>query len=573
MTWSMPIDDEGGFVVIDKPKGPTSHQIDYWVREITGIKKVGHVGTLDPQATGVLVMALGKSTRLIDVAHEQPKEYVGIMKLHGEVERDRLEEAFKEFTGEIIQLPPMRSAVARRLRTRRVYEIELIEVVERNVLFRVKCESGTYIRTLCVDIGYVLGTGANMIELRRTRSGVFTEDQCVSLQDLSDAIELSKAGKENTLKSMFHDATYLFRENAKIVVKDSSIQNISRGSDLYPGGIRKIIGEPMKGDRVMVSSESGKFLGTGTMLANFMDISDLKIVDFDRIMVDPDPLAVRISSESPDNKSIENKHGYKDQGKRVFTLTSSKTQNKPYSPEGSEEQRPQIANKIPPVIKEESPRTYNKSAPPFSRGKSRDNTGERDNRQYRSGPIPDWKKKKGDFQRNGREQERKRPQFQREFTRENHGNADRPKNQENQVRQRTFPSEEFPRKVVKESEGFETQRKRNPDERSGGYKQNTSKFNKKPGEYRKFEKSTGSGNYSRDRERKEYPGKERSERKSGFGGNSFNRKKPSFDSYKGKSQSGFRENKDQYRPSERFGSGKPMRKGKKHDSRDSGRRN
>ncbi|MFG1555229.1 MAG: RNA-guided pseudouridylation complex pseudouridine synthase subunit Cbf5, partial [Thermoplasmataceae archaeon] len=308
MTWSFPMDEDGGFIVIDKPKGPTSHQIDYWVREITGIAKVGHVGTLDPQATGVLAMALGKATRLIDIAHEQPKEYVGIMKLHGDVERTRLEEVLREFTGEVIQLPPMRSAVARRLRTRKIYELELLEIKERDVLFRVKCESGTYIRTLCVDIGYVLGTGANMTELRRTKTGVFFEDQTVTLQDLSDAVELSRTGKPNLLKAMFHDPTFLFKEKAKIVVKDSTIHNISKGSDLYPGGIRKIIGEPMKGDRVMVSSESGKFLGTGIMLANFMDITDLKVVDFDRIMVDPVEGNVNKIEEKPKVNSADKLH-------------------------------------------------------------------------------------------------------------------------------------------------------------------------------------------------------------------------------------------------------------------------
>ncbi|MHB8553552.1 MAG: RNA-guided pseudouridylation complex pseudouridine synthase subunit Cbf5, partial [Thermoplasmataceae archaeon] len=295
MTWSFPIDEEGGFVVIDKPKGPTSHQIDYWVRELTGIARVGHVGTLDPQATGVLVMALGKSTRLIDIAHEQSKEYVGIMKLHSNCDKERIDEVFKEFTGEIYQLPPMRSAVARRIRSRKVFELELIEMKERNVLFRVKCESGTYIRTLCVDIGYVLGCGANMTDLRRTKSGIFTELQAVSMQAFSDSVELSKAGKGDSLRSMFHDSTYIFRDNAKIVVKESAVANISRGSDLYPGGIRRIIGEPLKNDRVMVSSESGRFLGTGIMLSNFTDISELKIVDFDRIMVDP-----KQSQKNPD---------------------------------------------------------------------------------------------------------------------------------------------------------------------------------------------------------------------------------------------------------------------------------
>ena len=81
--WLFPL-DEGCFICIDKPSGPTSHQVDYWVRQLTGIEKVGHIGTLDPQATGVLVMALGKAVKSIEIAHEQPKEYIGAMKLHAE---------------------------------------------------------------------------------------------------------------------------------------------------------------------------------------------------------------------------------------------------------------------------------------------------------------------------------------------------------------------------------------------------------------------------------------------------------------------------------------------------------
>ncbi|MEM3676000.1 MAG: RNA-guided pseudouridylation complex pseudouridine synthase subunit Cbf5, partial [Thermoplasmataceae archaeon] len=120
-----------GFVIIDKPKGPTSHQVDHWVRQITGIDKVGHIGTLDPNASGVLVMALGKATKLIDIIHEMPKEYIAVLRLYCDVPSDKLDWAFSEFRGDIFQIPPMRSAVARTLRIRKIYDLSIIERQDR----------------------------------------------------------------------------------------------------------------------------------------------------------------------------------------------------------------------------------------------------------------------------------------------------------------------------------------------------------------------------------------------------------------------------------------------------------
>ncbi len=274
------------FIAIDKPKGPTSHQIDYWVRQITGVEKVGHVGTLDPNASGLLVMALGRAVKLIDIAHEYPKEYVTVMRLYGDAGDDTLSSIFSEFTGEIYQLPPMKSAVARTLRIRRIYDLKLMERKDRLVLFNVKCESGTYIRTLCTDMGYALGFGAQMAELRRTVTGPFDETMIYTLQDLSDAVQLASKGDTSRLEHMVIPMIQLFRNNPKIVVKKTAIANISHGSDLFPGGIRAVIGKPMKGDRVAVVTEDNQLIGTGHMLVNHDDILDLKVVDFDRILLD-----------------------------------------------------------------------------------------------------------------------------------------------------------------------------------------------------------------------------------------------------------------------------------------------
>lgn len=288
-----------GFVVIDKPKGPTSHQVDHWVRDILGVDKVGHVGTLDPNASGVLVMAIGKAVKLIDIAHEDTKEYICAMRIHSDIPEDRIREVMKEFETEVYQIPPMKSAVAREIRSRRIYELELLETEGRMILYRARTDSGTYIRTLCVDMGYVLGTGSQMSDLRRTATSVFNEEKyMVTLQDLKDAVALREAGDDRRFREIFLPMEYLFRDKAKVIVKKSAIENIAHGSDLYPGGIKSIIGTPTIGDRVCVLSENNQLVGTGRMLVHVSEISSLKVVDFDRVTVEPTQKIVK--KEKPD---------------------------------------------------------------------------------------------------------------------------------------------------------------------------------------------------------------------------------------------------------------------------------
>ncbi|MHB8562261.1 MAG: RNA-guided pseudouridylation complex pseudouridine synthase subunit Cbf5, partial [Thermoplasmataceae archaeon] len=203
----------------------------------------------------------------------------------------------KEFTGEIYQIPPVRSAVSRSLRTRWIYELEIIEKKGRDILFRVKSESGTYVRTLCTDMGYVLGTGAQLMDLRRTVSGIFTEKDSVTLQDLSDAMKIADEGDSSVLRKIVFPMDYLFRDYGKIVVKTSAIQNIAHGSDLFPGGIKAIIGTPIRGDRVVAISETNEILASGKMLVSHDRITDTKVVDFDRVMLDPKPKRVNFISK------------------------------------------------------------------------------------------------------------------------------------------------------------------------------------------------------------------------------------------------------------------------------------
>jgi len=143
---------ENGIVIVDKPSGPTSHQVTAWVKEILHIDKAGHGGTLDPNVTGVLPIALQNATKVIGLMHGAMKEYVCVMRLHGEVSKKKLKETMKNFIGKIWQMPPKEAAVKRQLRQRRIYYLNIIEVDGKDVLFKVGCEGGTYIRVLCKDI-------------------------------------------------------------------------------------------------------------------------------------------------------------------------------------------------------------------------------------------------------------------------------------------------------------------------------------------------------------------------------------------------------------------------------------
>jgi H/ACA ribonucleoprotein complex subunit 4 len=248
------------FVVIDKPKGPTSHQVSAWVKEILGISKAGHVGTLDPNVTGVLPVGLEKATRLADYLHEQGKEYTSLMLLHKLIDRAKVEDTMHEFTGEIFQFPPLRSAVARNLRKRKIYSLKLMEMKDRYVLFKADVESGVYIRTLCRDIGDALLVGGNMVELRRTRSGPLDESKMVTLQKLKDAFTFYKEGDSSLLSSILMDPEEVTKDYPRIVIKESAIDAMAHGASVFRKGIIEDFGE---GKTVRIMSPKGELLGMG----------------------------------------------------------------------------------------------------------------------------------------------------------------------------------------------------------------------------------------------------------------------------------------------------------------------
>jgi len=258
-----------GVVNIDKPKNPTSHQVSAWVRDIFGVDKAGHSGTLDPQVTGVLPVALGRATRMVDALLGAGKEYVGIIHLHKEVGKDRLNSVIQDFTGKIYQFPPVKSAVKRQLRIREIYYLELLELDGRNVLVKVGCQGGTYIRTLAVDMGDALGVGGHLKELRRTKAGPFSESGCVQLQMLKDAwITYRENGDETAIRKLIMPMEKMVTGLPKIILKDTAVDAICHGADVGVNGILKVETGIKVGNRVALLTRKGEVVALGEATLN-----------------------------------------------------------------------------------------------------------------------------------------------------------------------------------------------------------------------------------------------------------------------------------------------------------------
>jgi H/ACA ribonucleoprotein complex subunit 4 len=247
-----------GLVVLDKVPGPTSHEVASWVKKLLELDKVGHGGTLDPKVTGVLPVTLQDSTKVVQALLESGKEYVCVMRTHEEVSERRVREALDLFTGEIFQRPPLRSSVSRRLRTRWIYRVDFYEGDGKNWLFRVACQSGTYIRKLCFDVGEVLGCGAHMQELRRTRAGPFTEEEAFTMYDLTDAIDRRNEGDEGPLRRIIRPLEDGLRLIPKVWIRDSAVEAVCNGAQLaVPGVVRYETGIEV-GDLVAVMTQKGE---------------------------------------------------------------------------------------------------------------------------------------------------------------------------------------------------------------------------------------------------------------------------------------------------------------------------
>jgi H/ACA ribonucleoprotein complex subunit 4 len=281
---------KNSIVVIDKPMGPTSHQLAAWVRDMLGVEKTGHGGTLDPRATGVLPVGIGNSVRAMDFIHEAGKRYVGVMRLHGEVDDASLQRTAQEFTGELFQTPPVRSAVKRVLRIRNVYVLNILERSDRDVLIDVTCEGGTYIRSLCVDIGDALGIGAHLQDLRRIEAGPFKESEAIGLHTLKDAIEFHRSGDPKELRRILSPIERVFDDWKRIIAKDSAVDALCHGAPLAVPGVVELTKDIALNDRIAIYTSKGEVVAVGrsSMTADEMVASkDGVAAKLERVFMEP----------------------------------------------------------------------------------------------------------------------------------------------------------------------------------------------------------------------------------------------------------------------------------------------
>ncbi|KAG5681909.1 hypothetical protein PVAND_011313 [Polypedilum vanderplanki] len=252
---------KSGFINVDKPSNPSSHEVVAWIKRILKCEKTGHSGTLDPKVTGCLIVCIDRATRLVKSQQSAGKEYVAVFKLHSAVESiQRVNQGLEKLRGALFQRPPLISAVKRQLRVRTVYDSLLLDYDEnRNMgVFWVSCEAGSYIRTMCVHLGLVLGVGGQMLELRRVRSGIQSEKQgMVTMHDILDAQYAYENHKdESLLRRVIQPLEGLLINHKRIIVKDSTVNAICYGAQvMLPGVLRYEDGIELNDEIVIVTTK------------------------------------------------------------------------------------------------------------------------------------------------------------------------------------------------------------------------------------------------------------------------------------------------------------------------------
>lgn len=301
-----------GIINVYKEKGYTSHDVVAVLRKIAGQKKIGHTGTLDPDATGVLPVCLGRATKLCDLLTDRDKTYEAVLLLGKttdtqdisgailkEQPTDHLNEAevtkvIESFKGTYDQIPPMYSAlkvngkklyelaregktVERKSRKVTIYQIHIKEIQLPRVRMEVTCSKGTYIRTLCHDIGNLLGTGGCMEELTRTKVGRFELKDSLKLEELRD---LAQNGR---LEDALIPLDQMFSELQSVVPAEKYIPKAYNGNDFFRNQLSET-GKFCYGEKVRVYDAKGHFIG----IYRYME--DKKMFHLVKMFLDPEEL-------------------------------------------------------------------------------------------------------------------------------------------------------------------------------------------------------------------------------------------------------------------------------------------
>ena len=229
----------------------------------------------NPKVTGVLPIGLANSTKVIGSVVHTVKEYVMVVQLHKAVQLGEVEEALKNFRGKIYQKPPLRSSVKRTIRIKTIYEIEILDYRDNFLLLRVLCDPGTYMRKLAHDLGLLLGVGAHMRELRRTRTGPYKEDETlVTLQEVSEAVYLWKTnGDERYLRRIILPVETSIAHLPKVLVLDTAVDAIAHGASLAAPGVAKLTSDVEAGKTVAILTLKGELVALAKALKNAEEIA------------------------------------------------------------------------------------------------------------------------------------------------------------------------------------------------------------------------------------------------------------------------------------------------------------
>jgi len=285
-----------GVINLDKPANPSSHEVVAWIRRLLRVEKTGHSGTLDPKVTGCLIVCINRATRLVKSQQGAGKEYVAVLRLHGALDSERqLLQSLETLTGALFQRPPLISAVKRQLRVRTVYQNTLLEFDnDRNLaVFRVSCEAGTYIRTLCVHLGLLLGVGGHMQELRRSRSGILSEEEhLVTMHDVMDAMHLYDTQKdESYLRHSIKPLEMLLTNYKRLVLKDSSVNAVCYGAKLMLPGLLRFAAGIEVNEEVVLMTTKGEAIAIGIAMMATADMAHCDhgaVAKIKRVIMDRD---------------------------------------------------------------------------------------------------------------------------------------------------------------------------------------------------------------------------------------------------------------------------------------------
>jgi len=257
-----------GIINLDKPVNPSSHEVVSWIKRIMKLEKTGHSGTLDPKVSGCLLVCLNRATRLVKAQQSAGKEYVCIVRFHDDVKSGaKVQTALDMLSGACFQRPPVISAVKRQLRIRTIYETKMIEYNAKRhmAIFWASCEAGTYIRTMCVHLGLMMGVGAHMEELRRVRSGVLDENKYMAtMHDVLDGQFMYESLRdEKYLRRIVLPLELLLTTFPRIVLKDSAVNAVCYGAQLMLPGVLRFERNIEVGSEIIMMTTKGEAVATG----------------------------------------------------------------------------------------------------------------------------------------------------------------------------------------------------------------------------------------------------------------------------------------------------------------------